>query len=111
MMLKTLVTDALIVTASSLPGIAQVGPGLGRSDSIASSPQSYAQVCTNDIDGRLSVRSGPGRPFPKLGEIPNGQIVGLISGQYQRDGFWWWRIIYGTRSAWVRADYLCGDPQ
>lgn len=83
-MLKTLVTGALIVTASSLPAIAQVRPGLGRSDSIASSPQSYAQVCTNDIDGRLSVRSGPGRSFPKLGEIPNGQIVGLISGQYRR---------------------------
>lgn len=110
-MLKTLVTGALIVTATSLPTMAQVGPGLGHSDGIVYGPQPYAQVCTNDIDGRLSVRSGPGRRFPKLGEIPNGQIVGLISDQYERDGFRWWRIIYGNRSGWVRADYLCGDPQ
>ncbi|MDM9381213.1 SH3 domain-containing protein [Chlorogloeopsis sp. ULAP01] len=109
-MLKIFMTGALIL-AAALPARAQVGPGLGRTDSIASRPQSYAQVCTNDVYGRLSVRSGPGRNFRKLKEITNGQLVGLMSGQYGQDGFWWWRISHQNGSGWARADFLCGDPQ
>ncbi|MFH7031023.1 MAG: SH3 domain-containing protein [Heteroscytonema crispum UTEX LB 1556] len=109
-MLKTFMTSVLIL-AATLPVNAEVGPGHGRTDSIASGPQSYAEVCTKDGSGRLSMRSGPGRDFRKLKEIPNGDEVGLMGGKYGQDGFWWWSVSHNNRRGWVRAHYVCGDPQ
>ena len=109
-MLKIFITS-VIVLAAALPASAQVGPGLGRTDNISSTPESYGQICTNDSDGSLSMRSGPGRNFGKLKEISNGEGVTLMGGKYSQDGFWWWRISHDGDLGWVRADYVCNDPQ
>lgn len=112
-MMKTLMTGALILTAA-LPASAQVGPGLGVTDSISgrySRSESYAMVCTKNHNGRLSLRTGPGMNFGKIKEIPNRHTVGLNYGQYGVDGFWWWNVYHNGYQGWVRADYVCGDPQ
>ncbi|MCU0536854.1 MAG: SH3 domain-containing protein [Hydrococcus sp. Prado102] len=109
-MLKFFATGVLFL-ATTLPVKAQVGPGLGSSDRVASGVQSYAQVCTNSSSGRLSLRTGPGQNFGKIKEIPNGHTVGLIKGGYSQDGFWWWNVIHNNSRGWVRSDYVCGDPQ
>ncbi len=57
------------------------------------------------------MRSGPGRNFSKLKEIPNREGVVLMGGKYSQDGFWWWRISHDGDAGWVRADYICNDPQ
>lgn len=109
-MFKTFAISVLILTAA-LPVKAQVGPGLGVTDHVASGVKRYAQVCTSDSNGRLSLRTGPGQNFGKIKEIPNGHSVGLVTGQYSQDGFWWWNVHHNGSRGWVRSDYVCGDPQ
>jgi uncharacterized protein YraI len=103
--------SGVLFLAAALPVNAQVGPGLGASDHVASGVESYAQVCTSQSRGRLSLRTGPGQNFGKIKEIPNGHTVGLIKGGYGQDGFWWWNVSHNNSRGWVRADYICGDPQ
>ncbi len=112
-MLKTLLASTLILTAA-LPAKAQVGPGFNGADHISSYPtnrQLYAQVCTRTRNGRLSLRTGPGQNFPKIKEIANGNMVALNSSDYGNDGFRWWGVSHNGSFGWVRADYVCGDPE
>lgn len=112
-MLKTLLASTLILTAA-LPTKAQVGPGFSSSDHISSYPvnqQSYAQVCTRNRNGRLSLQTGPGQNFRKIKEIPNGNMVALNSSEYSDDGFRWWNVSHKGSFGWVRADFICGDPE
>ncbi|MFB2882282.1 SH3 domain-containing protein [Floridanema aerugineum] len=113
-MLKTLMASVLIL-GIVFPVTAQEGPGRGRTDynpDMAQGRQQLARVCTRDQSGgRLSLRTGPGREYGKVKEIPNGQAVRLIDGQYGPDGYYWWRVSHNGRQGWVRADYVCDDPQ
>jgi hypothetical protein len=111
-MLKILVATALTL-AAVLPVNAQVGPGFGRRDHVSQNyrPQHYAEVCTKNHDGRLSLRTGPGPSYRKILEIPNRNVIGLNFGKYGDDGFWWWNTYHNGYQGWVRADYVCGDPQ
>ncbi|MEM9275897.1 MAG: SH3 domain-containing protein, partial [Cyanobacteria bacterium P01_F01_bin.143] len=72
---------------------------------------SNGRVCTRSARGRLSLRTGPGRGYSKVKEIPNGHIVALRNGEYATDGFYWWYVSHNGSNGWVRADYVCGDPQ
>ena len=109
-MFKTVLAANILIFAAILPVKAQVGPGLGRSDTMANRGQ-YASVCTRTARGRLSMRTGPGTGYRKVKEIPNSHTVALDGGQYGGDGFWWWRVIHNGSQGWARADYICGDPQ
>lgn len=111
-MIKTLLASILIVGVS-LPSLAQVGPGLGTSDYVSQrrSYTKYGRICTRSQNGRLSLRTGPGQGYYKLAEVPNQQYIPLYSGQYSNDGFWWWNVTYNGYDGWVRADYVCEDPQ
>lgn len=110
-MLKTLMACTLILGVASRVK-AQVGPGLGRTDTVSSSgTERYANVCTRKSNGRLSLRTGPGQQHNKIKEIPNGNAVALAGGQYGSDGFYWWNVLHNGSRGWVRADYVCGDPQ
>ncbi|WP_235658723.1 SH3 domain-containing protein, partial [Fischerella thermalis] len=104
-MFKCFLGSALIL-AAALPVKAEIGPGLGRTD-IASSTDDVPYVCTNDDNGRLSLRSGPGTNFRKIKEIPNGNSVNILSGQYGRDRYYWWNVRHERSLGWVRADYVC----
>lgn len=110
-MLKTLMTCTLILGVA-LPVKAQVGPGLGRTDVVSSyETERYANVCTRQPNGRLSLRTGPGQRYNKIKEIANGNLVALVGGQYSSDGFYWWNVLHDGNRGWIRADYVCGDPQ
>ena len=110
-MLKTLITCTLILGVAS-PVKSQVGPGLGRTDAASSfRTERYANVCTRASKGRLSLRNGPGQQYNKVKEISNGNTVALVGGQYSPDGFYWWKVLHNGNNGWVRADYVCGDPQ
>lgn len=113
-MLKAFMAGVVIL-AAALPATAELSPGLGNTQ-IASRSQyyasvTYANICTNDTYGRLSVRTGPGQGYPKVAEIPNGYTVALITGQNSQDGFYWWNIEHNGIRGWVRSDYVCGFPQ
>ena len=109
--LKTLMACILILGAAS-PVTAQVGPGLGRTDTASSyRTENYANVCTRKSNGRLSLRNGPGQQYNKIKEISNGNAVALVGGQYSSDGFYWWKVLHNGNQGWVRADFVCGDPQ
>ena len=97
---------------------AQVGPGKGPTDynygngrTAIGGENAYAQVCTRERNGRLSFRQGPGRQYGKIKEVPNGHTLALLGGGYSNDGFWWWKSAHNGNVGWVRADYVCGDPQ
>ncbi len=107
-MLKTLMASALIL-AVALPVKAQVGPGMGPTDRVARGIN--AQVCTRNRNGRLSLRTGPGRDYRKIKEIPNGHTLALNFSEYGNDGFRWWNVYHNGNQGWVRSDYVCGDPQ
>jgi hypothetical protein len=114
-MLKTFITSAVLLTLTTLPTQAQFGPACGPSDGNCQ-PRSggqnpYGRICTHQRNGRLSMRTGPGRNYNKITEIPNGNIVALSGGQYGTDGIYWWRANYNGRGGWVRSDYVCNDPQ
>ncbi len=104
-MFKLFIVSTLILTA--IPAIAETGPGIGRTTSFASRVQTSAKVCSNDTKASLSLRVGPGRNYQTIREIPNGEEVALISGEYGQDGAWWWRVAYKNRPGWARADFLC----
>jgi hypothetical protein len=111
-MLKTLFASTLLLTVI-LPAKAQVGPGLSYGDHIGTNygrGQYYAQICTRQRNGRLSLRTGPGQEYRKLKEIPNGHRVALMDSEYGNDGFRWWNVLHNGNRGWVRADYVCGDP-
>ena len=110
-MFKTLLASILIAGAA-LPAAAQTGPGLGYTDYVSRSNNTrYGRICTRNYNGRLSLRTGPGQGYQKILEIPNQRYVPLYSGQYAVDGFWWWNVNYNNYNGWVRADYVCEDPQ
>lgn len=110
-MFRTLMAYTLILGVAS-PVKAQVGPGLGRTDVVSSyRTEHYANVCTRQPNGRLSLRIGPGQQYKKIKEIRNGNLVALVGGQYSSDGFYWWNVLHNGSHGWVRADYVCGDPQ
>lgn len=111
-MLKSLIASTLIL-AVAVPVKAQVGPGSSNADYIAGSGggRYYASVCTNTYNGRLSLRTGPGKNYPKIKEIPNGHTVALNYSEYDNDGFRWWNANHKGSRGWVRADYVCGDPE
>lgn len=111
-MWKTLLATAIILTAA-LPAKAQIGPGLSSDDYIGAygGEEYYAQVCTRQRNGRLSLRNGPGQKYRKLKEIHNGHRVALTDSEYGSDGFRWWKVLYNGNSGWVRADYVCGEPE
>lgn len=109
--LKTLLASTLILGVV-LPVKAQVGPGLGNTDSVSGyRVESYGRVCTHGANGRLSLRVGPGQGHKKIKEIPNGNLVALVGGKYSSDGFFWWNVLHNGSRGWARADYVCGDPQ
>ncbi len=112
-MFKTLLTAAILL-AIALPVDAQVGPGCGPTDGNCGTggrrPAS-GRVCTRDARGRLSMRTGAGRNYGKILEIPNRTYITLSAGGYDSNGIYWWRTYYNGRSGWVRSDYVCGDPQ
>ncbi|OKH52478.1 ligand-binding protein SH3 [Calothrix sp. HK-06] len=98
-MLKALIASALILTAA-VPAIAQqVGPGVGGGYE--------AYVCTNDVGGRLSLRSGPGQGNRVLTQIPAGNGIRVLESTQGRDGFTWMKVSYGRRVGWVRSDFVC----
>lgn len=111
-MLKSLIASTLIL-AVAVPVKAQVGPGFSNADHIAGSGggQYYAEVCTNTRNGRLSLRTGPGKSYSKVKEIPNGHTVALNYSRHDNDGFRWWNATHKGSRGWVRADYVCGDPE
>lgn len=109
-MLKTLMASALILTVVS-PVKAERGPGLGYTDTINANIQAHPHVCTNDQDGRLSLRKGPGQRFRSIKQIPNGHALILVEGKYDSQGFYWWKVLHNRSQGWVRADYVCDDPQ
>lgn len=112
-MLKFLMAGTLIF-AVALPVKAQVGPGMGPSDHHGGGMGGeglYANVCTKDRNGRLSLRSGPGQNYAKVKEISNGHRLALNFSEYGNDGFRWWNVFHNGSRGWVRADYVCGDPE
>jgi hypothetical protein len=113
MLKKTLLGTALILSAS-IPVKAQVGPGMNGNDYIGSNnrgTQPYAEVCTRNRNGRLSLRTGPGQQYRKIKEIPDRDSVALNNSEYGNDGFRWWNVFHNGNRGWVRADYICGDPE
>ncbi|BAZ15544.1 SH3 type 3 domain protein [Calothrix sp. NIES-4071] len=106
-MFSKLIAGALILTA--LPASAGIGPGMGRTTSFASRIQGSATVCTNRDTGNLFLRTGPGQNYQQVREIPNGEEVSLMGGEYSTDGKWWWHISHKSKLGWAPASFLCGD--
>lgn len=108
--MKNIVVTSAFILALALPVKAQIGPGSNPTDVPIGGNGQYAYVCTNSAKGRLSLRTGPGQNFGKIKEIANGNTVALISSAYDTQGFRWWNVYHNGSRGWVRADYVCGDP-
>lgn len=74
--------------------------GYCHADYITAVPGSAATVGTQS--SALNVRSGAGTSYPKLGSLPKGQVVIVLS---TANG--WSRILYhGTKTGYVSGQYL-----
>jgi uncharacterized protein YgiM (DUF1202 family) len=107
-MFKAFLAGALILTSAALPAAAQeVGPGIGGRRLISS--EYVAHVCTNNSDGRLSLRTGPGKSNRKIMELSNNTNINVLSSINGQDGFMWFRVRHDGTGAkgWVRSDYVC----
>jgi uncharacterized protein YraI len=105
-MFKLFMASALIF-AAALPVVAEeVGPGVGR---ISSSDGYVASVCTNDVGGSLTLRTGPGRNYKKIRQIPAGNNIRVIDSTKTDDGFEWFKVTYKNSRGWVRSDYICNN--
>lgn len=109
-MFSKLIIGALILTAA-LPVHAGTGPGMGRTTSFASRIEGSATVCTNIDTGNLYLRTGLGQNYQQIKEIPNGEEVSLMAGEYAHDGKWWWHVSYKGTLGWAPASFLCGDSR
>lgn len=111
-MTKKLIGSSILAVAigfsASVLAKEETGPGLGETDR---EHNQVAEVCTKDKSGSLILRGGPGKEYKKVSTISNGAKIVLDEGTYGEDGFYWWKITYKGKTGWVRADYVCGDPQ
>lgn len=46
-----------------------------------------------------------------LKTIPDQSLIPLYGGFYSEDNYWWWLTEYQGNRGWIRADFVCGDPQ
>jgi uncharacterized protein YraI len=105
-MFKLLMASGLIF-AAALPVAAQeVGLGVGR---ISRSEGYIASVCTNDVSGTLTLRSGPGKNHDEIRQIPSGRNIRVLASTRSQDGFDWFKISYKNSRGWVRSDYVCNS--
>lgn len=109
--MQKILVASLLTLAIALPVKAQVGPGAGAADVPAGGQGTYAYVCTRDRTGRLSLRAGLGQNYRKIKEVRNGNTLALITSAYDKAGFRWWNVYHNGSRGWVRADYVCGDPE
>lgn len=56
--------------------------------------------------GSLNIRSGPGTSYARIGSLPKGETVIVLS----TSGGWSRILYYGTKTGYVSAGYLAGVP-
>ncbi|MEH2191364.1 MAG: SH3 domain-containing protein [Nostoc sp.] len=105
-MFKAFLVGGLILTAILPAAAEEVGPGFGGRNYVSNEGYN-AHVCTNDSDGSVSVRSGPGKGNSKILELSNKTNISVLDRQNGRDGFTWFRVRRGEITGWARADYIC----
>ena len=104
-MFKFFMASALIFAAALPVAAEEVGPGVGGTSS-----QGYAaHVCTNDVGGRLTLRTGPGKNYNQIRQIPAGQNIRVLATRQSDDGFEWYKVAYKNSRGWVRSDYICNN--
>jgi uncharacterized protein YraI len=106
-MLKYIMAGALILSSAAvLPASAEeMGPGIGR---ISRSSNGYsAYVCTNNKNSSLALRTGAGRGYSQIRQIPSGRYVQVLDSTDAGDGFRWLNVSYRGSYGWVRSDYVC----
>ena len=111
-MLKTFIASIIFLAATAFPVNGQQGPGCDRYDNChrgRGGTASYGQICTNNRNGSLNVRTGPGRNDPSRAQIPNGRTVSLFDSAMGHDGegYRWQYIDQNGVQGWVRYDYVC----
>jgi uncharacterized protein YgiM (DUF1202 family) len=106
-MFKYLMAGALILSSAvALPASAEeVGPGIGRLSRSSSGYTAY--VCTNDRDGKLTLRTGAGKDYRQIRQIPYGRNIQVLDSANGDDGFRWLNVSYRGNYGWVRSDYVC----
>jgi uncharacterized protein YraI len=106
-MFKHLMAGALILSsAMTLPAHAEeIGPGVGRLSRSSSGYAAY--VCTNNRNGSLSLRTGAGKGYSQIRQIPYGKNIRVLDSTDGDDGFRWFNVSYRGNSGWVRSDYVC----
>lgn len=109
-MLKTFMTGLILLAATASPINAQQGPGCNSYDNCPRGGRGYyARICTNNRSGTLNVRTGPGRNYRSLTQVPNGTTIPVFDRASGQDGqsYTWQRINYNGVQGWVRSDYVC----
>lgn len=101
-LLNSIVISTAMVIAQSFSSVAEVGPGnLGG---IGVFP-----ICTQDANGLLNIRSGPGQQQKVLTQAPNGDHVEILKPVRAQDGYIWYNVRYGNTTGWARQDYICNN--
>lgn len=101
-LLNSIAISSVMILAQSFPSVAQVGPGnLGG---IGVFP-----VCTQDANGSLNIRSGPGQQQKVLTQVHNGNLIETLKPVRGQDGYIWYNVRYGNTTGWARQDYICNN--
>ncbi|MBD2357477.1 SH3 domain-containing protein [Tolypothrix sp. FACHB-123] len=103
-MFKLFMASALIFAAALPVGAQEVGPGVGRT---TRSTGYLAYVCTNDVGGTLTLRTGPGKNYRQMRQIRAGNNIRVMDSTRSSDGFEWFKVVHNNKQGWVRSDYVC----
>ena len=69
-------------------------------------PDGY--VCTHNPNGKLMVRSGPGRNYGAVSALKSGKPVSVLGQTGGGDDAIWLNVKHRKVVGWVRYDYVCG---
>tara|TARA_B110000503_G_C7094932_1_gene391134 strand:+ start:247 stop:534 length:288 start_codon:yes stop_codon:yes gene_type:complete len=86
-------------TVAVLASFGSIAPAQAQSE--------YAWTCTREYNSSVNLRTGPGRNYPVVASVPNGDYVRLLSWVYGTDNMKWYRVENSGLVGWSRQDYLC----
>lgn len=59
---------------------------------------------------RVNLRGGAGVTFDVVGSLANGSEINVIGKQTTSDGFLWYELVYGSRTAWIYGELTSRTP-
>lgn len=85
--------------------VVTAGTGTAAGTAAGATAGGVPGTITNCTTG-VNLRKGPGTNYDKLGSLPKGASVSVLSSEKGSDGKTWYKVAYGTYSGYIRSDFV-----